>query len=259
MDPQRNITLISLWLLLPILAVAQENPIEKLSGIKAEVLRIQTDIQRKNDTISTLRAQIELLENQVFISKSQIQGAKISIPASVKMDGNVRKSNDPLSEILTNVHKADTVTLTGYQDGYWIISHSSLLGYLSELYVTETDETNILKKELQKQYEAQRDSLRKAAPKDHELSYQERQAIREKYEKETRDAVIKKYGHVTAQQLFSHLYWIGMTSDMAQISLGAPRTINRSVGSWGNNEQWVYENMYLYFENGKLTNYQKSK
>jgi len=256
---QGKITLIYLLLLLPILAVAQENATEKLVRIKAEVLRIQTDIDRKNDTISALRAQIELLENQVFISKSQIQGGKISILAMVKMDGKVRSSNDPFSDILTNVHKGDTVRLAGYQDGYWIISKNNLLGYLSELYIADTDEAKILKKALQKQYEAQRDSIRRATPKDYELSDLERQAIKEKYEKERREAVIKKYGHVTAQQLFNHLYWIGMTSDMAQISLGTPITTNRSVGRWGNNEQWVYKNLYLYFENGKLTSYQKSK
>ncbi|WP_138484599.1 SH3 domain-containing protein [Dyadobacter bucti] len=241
------------------MAIAQENPMEKLGRIKGEVLRIQTDIQRKNDTISTLKAQIELLENQVFISKSQIHGRKITFPATVKMDGKVRSSNDPFSDILANVYKGDTVRLTGYQDGYWITSKNNLLGYLSELYITDTDETKILKKELQKQYESQRDSVRKATPKDYELSDRERQAIKEKFEQEIKEAVIEKYGHITAQQLFSHFYWIGMTSDMAQISLGTPTTINRSVGSWGKNEQWVYENLYLYFENGKLTSYQKSK
>lgn len=37
---------------------------------------------------------------------------------------------------------------------------------------------------------------------------------------------------------------------------GAPGSINRSVGSWGVHEQWVYGNTYLYFEGGLLTSFQ---
>ena len=43
---------------------------------------------------------------------------------------------------------------------------------------------------------------------------------------------------------------------MALESWGQPDDINRSVGSWGVHEQWVYGDEYLYFENGKLTSWQ---
>ena len=47
-----------------------------------------------------------------------------------------------------------------------------------------------------------------------------------------------------------------MTDDMAIISLGYPKDINRTVGKWGVHEQWVYDGDYYYFENGILTSYQ---
>ena len=47
-----------------------------------------------------------------------------------------------------------------------------------------------------------------------------------------------------------------MDREMATISLGSPNDINRTVGSWGVHEQWVYNKIYLYFENGKLNSYQ---
>ena len=49
-----------------------------------------------------------------------------------------------------------------------------------------------------------------------------------------------------------------MTDDMARESVGKPDDINRSTGSWGVHEQWVYSQrkLYLYFENGKLTSTQ---
>ena len=51
-------------------------------------------------------------------------------------------------------------------------------------------------------------------------------------------------------------FMLGMTDDMVVASIGYPNDINRTVGSWGVHEQWVYYSMYLYFENGKLTSWQ---
>jgi hypothetical protein len=48
-----------------------------------------------------------------------------------------------------------------------------------------------------------------------------------------------------------------MTREQALESRGYPDTINETVGSWGRNEQWVYENLYLYFENGVMKSYQR--
>lgn len=56
-------------------------------------------------------------------------------------------------------------------------------------------------------------------------------------------------------------YWVGMAKDMAIMTMGRPDDINRTVGSWGTYEQWVYRssnfnNAYLYFENGTLKSWQ---
>lgn len=68
--------------------------------------------------------------------------------------------------------------------------------------------------------------------------------------------LIKRYGATDAQGILEHKFWIGMTDKMAKESLGNPDDINRSVGSWGVHEQWVYGDTYLYFENSILTSYQ---
>jgi len=59
-----------------------------------------------------------------------------------------------------------------------------------------------------------------------------------------------------------HEIQLGMTGEMVEAAWGSPRAINRSVGSWGVHEQWVYGSYtkyssptYLYFENGILTSW----
>lgn len=76
-------------------------------------------------------------------------------------------------------------------------------------------------------------------------------------EQNRRATLTKKFGADIAQQIIDGRVWIGMTSEMALESVGKPNDINRSVGSWGVHEQWVYgDRVYLYFENGKLTSWQ---
>jgi len=67
------------------------------------------------------------------------------------------------------------------------------------------------------------------------------------------------------QRLLAGQIWIGMSSDLARISMGNPDDVNRTVYSFGVHEQWVYECWkssvklpctFLYFENGKLTSWQ---
>lgn len=49
---------------------------------------------------------------------------------------------------------------------------------------------------------------------------------------------------------------LGMTPCMAIAAWGRPEDVNRSVGSFGVHEQWVYPANYLYFEDGVLTSFQ---
>lgn len=50
---------------------------------------------------------------------------------------------------------------------------------------------------------------------------------------------------------------IGMTKDQVRASIGLPSDINRSGGTWGLHEQWVYgSSLYIYFENGRVSSWQ---
>lgn len=50
---------------------------------------------------------------------------------------------------------------------------------------------------------------------------------------------------------------LNMSKKQVSNLLGEPNDINKTTGSWGTNEQWVYDSANLYFENGKLTSWQE--
>lgn len=68
---------------------------------------------------------------------------------------------------------------------------------------------------------------------------------------------VQKYGNSMGPLIAKRVIRLGMTKAMVIDSWGQPQDINRTVGSWGVHEQWVYGNStYVYFENGKLTSWQ---
>jgi len=99
---------------------------------------------------------------------------------------------------------------------------------------------------------------KKAIEKSDSLLRIENKKIQESELKKRKASLIKKYGTTVAEKILSSKFWLGMTSDMAIESLGLPDKNNRTIGSWGVHEQWIYERreLYLYFENGTLTSWQ---
>jgi len=76
--------------------------------------------------------------------------------------------------------------------------------------------------------------------------------------KNKRKAILThKYGASLANLILQGKVRVGMTKNMCTESWGEPSDINKSSGSWGVHEQWVYGmSSYLYFENGILTSIQ---
>ena len=67
----------------------------------------------------------------------------------------------------------------------------------------------------------------------------------------------RKFGTANFNLILEGKVSIGMTDEMCELSWGKPDDINRTIGSWGVHEQWVYPGgNYLYLENGELVTIQ---
>ena len=71
---------------------------------------------------------------------------------------------------------------------------------------------------------------------------------------------IKIFGKENGTLIAEQKVRIGMTSKMCEYSWGKPKSINKTTGTYGVHEQWVYgSSQYLYFENGILTDIQSTE
>jgi hypothetical protein len=140
--------------------------------------------------------------------------------------------------------KGEVVTIVGYgvdrfQIKYWSSRRGSfLIGFINTYAFDGLDD---LKKQVSTYSENRREENRKA--------------IQAEVNKRNRE-LVAKFGKVNASRINNSEYWIGMTKEMAELSLGKPEKINRTVTEESVSEQWVYPGVYLYFKNGKVVSFQ---
>lgn len=81
--------------------------------------------------------------------------------------------------------------------------------------------------------------------------------INKKNEQQRKSNLLKKYGKTNAEKILQGIVVTGWTKAMCIESWGEPQEINKTSGSPGVHEQWVYGgDNYLYFEDGVLTTIQ---
>lgn len=218
--------------------LGQENNISELENKKKEIIN---QINILNDSIKIIDLEINAIKSieiQKMITNSTLK-------ATVQKGAKLKKNPDVFSELIIVLLEDKEVTILDYFDGYFGVCTDSICGYMSDLWINQNNKINEfirLKEDEKKELERLENEQKIKIQKD------EWAELEKKY--------IKKYGQTTYSKLKQGYYWIGMTRELATISLGSPNDINRTVGSWGVHEQWVYYNLYLYFENGILTSYQ---
>lgn len=156
--------------------------------------------------------------------------------------------SDPgMNRILSKIKVGDSVGVTGWAPWAFSITTKDLDGYVSFRAVPFWTNTGL-------------DSLANVIVNQSPIE----ENARERNEKEigqkrNEQMLIKKFGNAVAHKISKGQYWIGMTNEMAEYSLGKPSKINRTVTSNSVHEQWVYSSVYLYFVNGLLESFQDQR
>ncbi|TLP75657.1 hypothetical protein [Maribacter sp. ACAM166] len=202
---------------------------KELDSLTLILEKVNLKINEFNNQKTEIRQQISELNQKK--NKIELENEfAIGIPVTINyMGGTLRdKPNISGSEII-KIPTGDTILIFNcYEKPYFKAAYKEKVGYISHSSLNNNAKIeSIIKKELSE-----------TNPKLASLT--------------------QAYGAYYAEKIIKGEYWIGMTDKMARSSLGSPDNINNTTGSWGVHEQWVYSknDIYLYFENGKLTSIQ---
>jgi hypothetical protein len=210
-------------------------------------------IDEKLDSLQQLRkakqAELNLIDSHI----NQLEQKKLSNQLSDKYRGGVAvyckvptklyQKRGTWSEIIDTVPQGYTLLAYDYQSNYYLVEFDTLIGYVFTLDV-ETIEKRVDRLEREKRRTEQTQKQR-----------QETIAL----QNERKRILINKYGSDKGLRIFNGKIWLGMSMEMVADSWGDPSRINKSVGSWGVSEQWIYYGSYLYIRNGTLTSWQETK
>ncbi len=225
--------------------------------------------QQKIDSLNSLIARIDYEDKRELISQG------ISFVAEYAIEF-YNSPNLSFAKRFYNIPKGDSVTIVKMtEQNTFEALHKNKVGYISARSASRSLSDDMLNAlNLQHEMDLRLSIFREAeeqAMKD-SISQVERKRIeqanaikaaqekkeREKAVQDRRTRIIKIYGEATGKRILDGKIWLGMTDKMARDSWGSPYDINRSVGSYGVHEQWVYRkyDANLYFENGVLTSWQ---
>lgn len=232
--------LISLiYLLIPVITYSQDLTVinHQLDSLKS--LKSLTELQ-----LQSINREIVLLESKKTSAEyKNVQTLDYKINQKLRI--KVRDKDNSSGTIIYEPKNGEILRLLDYNPDTdtWLVSINNKTGFVNEVFLQGNQSIDDFKKI---------------------IIFKKSQIVKQQKElseKLVKQSMIDKYGELDANRIQKHSYWLGMTDEMARESLGNPTDINRSVGSWGTHEQWVYEskNLYLYFENGKLTSFQNSK
>jgi hypothetical protein len=200
---------------------------------------LKNDYQKKLDLLQIEYLKIESAINQIKLDE------KVGEVYICSSSTNISKTPDKY-EVVIYLPKNSKVKLLDQNKTHYKINFKDSVGWvLKDALIPEKDVINKINE-------------KKAIEKSDSLLRIENKKIQESELIKRKASMIKKYGTSVAEKILSSKFWLGMTSDMAIESLGLPDKNNRTIGSWGVHEQWIYERreLYLYFENGTLTSWQ---
>lgn len=162
------------------------------------------------------------------------------------------------NEMLTLLKKGSTVKVLGQNENNYKVIYNDVTGWVLKTALLSEIEYN-KKLEKEKTIAIAENQKQKEQQKAESTANQANIKTQEEAQTKRKAELIRKYGATDAQRISNGKIWLGMSDEMARASWGAPENINRTVGSWGVHEQWIYGDTYVYFENGKLTVWQDSK
>ncbi|HOW20878.1 MAG TPA: hypothetical protein PLH74_04885 [Tenuifilaceae bacterium] len=215
-----------------------------------KILKLEKELKRFENEQQVLENRSIEIQDSINTIKSLIQQERL---INVTSKGFICITQNNIQSILRTeplitgkeiikIPKNNNIKVLEYAgENYWKVSYNKQVGFINEVSLAQTQEM----KDVVKAFNENK--------KNQELNQLKENNARNLKQLEER------FGKENYYRISNHMIWIGMTKEMARASIGGPSSINTTTGSWGVHEQWVYNNKYLYFENGILTSWQDEK
>ena len=188
-------------------------------------------------SVISLNAQENRTQVLQDLEKNQPSGQEITLTATLKSASRLFAEKNDLTTVLMIVPVGSVVNVIGSDSAYFHVIFEENEGYILKRHAV-IDESPV----------ASKPSVQTREPLQQSQPVSQQEVSRFTY-------LENKYGTNMAARLIAGKIWKGMTSEMVRDSWGKPLKINRVINSNTIQEEWIYNNTWLYIENDTLTDW----
>lgn len=123
------------------------NKENQLGYINEVSIETTWQVEKFKEKLMQSNNEINQIENVEYLKQFE-SPAVVSIQAVCQINGKIRKGSDLFSDVLTTIKKGETINLSDYERGYWLVHKGTFDGYLNEIYVETTKQVERFKEEL---------------------------------------------------------------------------------------------------------------
>ena len=220
--------------------------IDSLENLKNE---LEQKLKIIIEEIEDLKNRKELIELNSFDKVKQVQ-------TKTKKKTYLMSEPSSRSTEIISIPENTPIEIIDYDNSFYKAIYKNKIGFIWGFYVEKDSILESYKKYRDNEKKKKRtEEIEEKTRKEEELKKIE-QEKQKKILAKRKQMLIDKYGRTIANKILEGKIWLGMTKEMAIESLGRPNDINRTVNAYKINEQWVYDKIYLYFENDILISWQ---
>jgi hypothetical protein len=238
----------AIFTILSVIVFLDNTKCQIISSLEMRIKYYESEIQKANDSIKFLKNAISVEQSKLL---PIVENKEFRIKTFVTQRWYTKFLPAYESQNVEYLDKGKEIIVIGYFRGsmndYFVKLENGQ--FFWDANIIMTDSLIRIKQMVDAKYKAKRNS---------EDSINQRRFDKEA--KERKAYLIKRYGTKNAEKILNNQIWLGMTDKILIEIIGKPNDINRTIGSFGIHEQWVYNGVnnteYYYFENGKLKTWQ---
>jgi|WetSurMetagenome_2_1015567.scaffolds.fasta_scaffold27977_1 hypothetical protein len=176
------------------------------------------------------------------LEKNQPADQSVSGTATLKSSSRLFKATDDLTSVITIIPSGSQVTVLGADSTYFHVVFEENEGYIFKRHAVLDSTPAATSQTTQPQQVQEQQQAQEQQP--------------EQNQQESRFTYLEnKYGSNMASRLSAGKIWKGMNSEMVKDSWGTPGKINRVISGSIIQEEWIFKNTWLYFENNTLVDW----
>jgi hypothetical protein len=181
-----------------------------------------------------LKAQTNRVDQLQTLEQNQPANQNITSTATLKVASRLFATKDDLTSVILIIPADSVVTVLDADSTYFHVVFEENEGYILKRHAI-LDKAPVNSQQVIQSQPAVQDTLAVQEQQQNRFSYLE-----------------NKYGSNMAARLISGKIWRGMNAEMVKDSWGKAEKINRVISGNTINEEWIFKNTWLYFENNTL-------